>query len=42
MDYDTPEIDTEDLPELLAQLAAVAVLELLARALAPAVTVWAA
>jgi len=42
MDYDTTPIDTEDLPDLLAQLAAVAVLELVARALVPAVGVWAA
>jgi hypothetical protein len=42
MDYDTPLIDTEDLPGLLAQLAAVAMLELVARALVPAVGVWAA
>jgi hypothetical protein len=35
-------IDTEDLADLLAQLAAVAVLELVARALVPAVGVWAA
>jgi hypothetical protein len=42
MDYDTPLIATEDLPGLLAQLAAVAMLELVARALVPAVGVWAA
>lgn len=42
MDHDTALIDTEDLSDLLAQLAAVAVLELVARALVPAVGVWAA
>ena len=35
MDSDHIDIDTEDLPDLLAQLAAVALLELAARALPP-------
>ena len=42
MDHDPPRVDTEDLSELLAQIAVVAVLELVARALVPAVRVWAA
>jgi hypothetical protein len=41
MDTDHIDIDTEDLPDLLAQLAAVALLELAARALVPAAAVWA-
>jgi len=41
-DYDPTPIHTEDLSDLLAQLAAVVVLELVARALVPAVGVWAA
>jgi hypothetical protein len=38
---DTDRIDIDDLPDLLAQLAAVALLELVARALVPAAAVWA-
>jgi hypothetical protein len=41
MDTDHIHIDSEDLPDLLAQLAAVALLELAARALVPAAAVWA-
>jgi hypothetical protein len=41
MDDRRPDIDTDDLPALLAQLAAVALLELAARALVPAAAVWA-
>jgi hypothetical protein len=41
MDTDHTDIDAEDLPDLLAQLAAVALLELAARALVPAAAVWA-
>jgi hypothetical protein len=40
-DHDTV-IEIEDLRELLAQLAAVALLELAARTLVPAAAVWAA
>ena len=35
------DLDLEDLPELLAQLAAIALLELAARTLVPAAAVWA-
>jgi hypothetical protein len=41
MEYDIADIETDDLPDLLAQLAAVALLELVARTVVPAAAVWA-